>query len=193
VDSGVRLKALFAAPPVEYSTSPFLVWNGEVTEAEIDAHLKSFHDQGVRSVFIHPRPGMITPYLTDRWFELCRHTVEQGKRLGMEVWLYDENSYPSGFAGGHVPAAMPESYNEGQGLIPRRVNPLKLDPSKKYPVVLRRQGDTFEDVTANAATLQGPRATSTCSSWPSMGRAAGMAATPTSISSGPGSPRSSSS
>lgn len=155
VDSGVRLRALFAAPPVEYSTSPFLVWNGEVTEAGIDAHLKSFHDQGVRSVFIHPRPGMITPYLSDRWFQLCRHTVEQGKKLGMEVWLYDENSYPSGFAGGHVPAAMPESYNEGQGLIPRRVNPLKLDPSKKYPVVLRRQGDTFEDVTANAAALQG--------------------------------------
>ncbi len=155
VDSGAKLKVLFAAPPAEYSTSPFLVWNGEVTEAEIDAHLKAFHDQGVRSVFIHPRPGMITPYLSDRWFELCRYTVDQGRKLGMEVWLYDENSYPSGFAGGHVPAQMPESFNEGQGLIPRRVNPLKLDPAKKYPVILRRDGGTFQDVTANAAALEG--------------------------------------
>ena len=34
----------------------------------------------------------------------------------MKVWIYDENSYPSGFAGGHVPDQMPESYNQGQGL-----------------------------------------------------------------------------
>jgi hypothetical protein len=154
VDSWAGLEKLFAAPPAAYSTAPFLVWNGEVTESEIDAHLAAFHDQGVRSVFIHPRPGMITPYLSDRWFELVRHTVDQGKKLGMEVWLYDENSYPSGFAGGHVPAEMPESWNEGVGLILRRAQELKLDPAKKYPVILLRQGDSFREV---AASMEGAR------------------------------------
>jgi hypothetical protein len=153
VDSVAQLKKLFANPPVEYSTSPFLVWNGEVTESEIDKHLAAFHDQGVRSVFIHPRPGLITPYLSDRWFALCRYTVDQAKKLGMEVWLYDENSYPSGFAGGHVPAEMPESWNEGVGLVLRRVKELKLDPAKKYPVILRRDGEAFRDVTSTAAAL----------------------------------------
>ena len=151
VDSYTRLKDLFAKPPAEYSTSPFLVWNGEVTESEIDKHLAAFHDQGVRSVIIHPRPGLITPYLSDRWFALCRYTVDQAKKLGMEVWLYDENSYPSGFAGGHVPAKMPDSWNEGVGLILRRAQELKLDPAKKYPVILRREGDSFRDVTASVA------------------------------------------
>lgn len=31
----------------------------------------------------------------------------------MNVWVYDENTFPSGFAGGHVNAEMPESYNQG--------------------------------------------------------------------------------
>ncbi|MBI4876486.1 MAG: hypothetical protein HY822_17765 [Acidobacteria bacterium] len=141
VDSYSRLKELFANPPMEYSTSPFLVWNGEVMESEIDQHLTAFRDQGVRSVFIHPRPGMITSYLSDRWFQLVRHTVDKGKSLGMEVWLYDENSYPSGFAGGHVPAEMPESWNEGQGLSLRRGRNLQPDPAKKYPVILRPNGE----------------------------------------------------
>src|SRR5690606_8477943 len=44
------------------------------------------------------------------------YTVQQGKRSGLDVWIYDENSYPSGFAGGHVPAEMPSSYNQGQML-----------------------------------------------------------------------------
>jgi hypothetical protein len=92
VDSYAKLKELFAAPPAEYSTSPFLVWNGDVTEAAIDLHMNSLREQGIRSVFIHPRPGMITPYLTNRWFSLVRYTVDKAKQLGMEAWLYDENS-----------------------------------------------------------------------------------------------------
>ncbi len=67
-------------------------------------------------LFIHPRPGLITEYLSDNWFDLYKYTVDKGKELGMKVWIYDENSYPSGFAGGHVPDEMPESYNQGQGL-----------------------------------------------------------------------------
>lgn len=47
----------------------------------------------------------------------------------MNIWIYDENSYPSGFAGGHVPELMPESYNQGQGLALKKVEllPEKLD------------------------------------------------------------------
>ncbi|MBI4908776.1 MAG: hypothetical protein HY820_34465 [Acidobacteria bacterium] len=123
VDSIARLKELFAKPPASYSTLPFFVWNGEMTEAMIDAQLRDYNAQHIGGFFIHPRPGLITEYLSNRWFELVRYTVTQAKKLGMEVWLYDENSYPSGFAGGHVPAQMPESYNEGQGLLPKKLPP----------------------------------------------------------------------
>jgi hypothetical protein len=145
VDSYSRLEQLFENPPKEYSTSPFLVWDAEVTEADIDYHLASYKDQGIKSFFIHPRPGMITPYLSERWFTLVRYTVNQAKQLGMEAWLYDENSYPSGFAGGHVPAQMPESFNQGQGLTLRKMTTLDAN---KYPLVLKKEGGGFRDVTA---------------------------------------------
>ena len=150
-DSLAALRDRFATPPAEFSTMPFLVWDGEVTEADIDRHVAAFHEQGVRGFFIHPRPGMITPYLSDRWFELVRYTVDKAARLGMEAWLYDENSYPSGFAGGHVPAEMPESWNEGQGLVPRKVAALPVDAVSKCKVLLKKSGEGYEDVTASAA------------------------------------------
>lgn len=139
VDSLARLKTLFPKPPAEFSTLPFFVWNGEVTETVIDRELKDFSEQGIHGFIVHPRPGLITPYLSDRWFQLIRYTVDRAKKLGMEVWLYDENSYPSGFAGGHVPAEMPESYNQGQGLALQEKGPCKI--------LLQRVGDRFEDVT----------------------------------------------
>ena len=139
VDSVGRLSTLFPKPPAEFSTLPFFVWNGEVNEAMIDRELRDFSQQGIQGFIIHPRPGLMTDYLSGRWFQLVRYTVDRAKKLGMEVWLYDENSYPSGFAGGHVPAEMPESFNQGQGLTRSDRGPCKI--------LLHRVGDRFEDVT----------------------------------------------
>lgn len=145
----------FAAPPAAYSTMPFLVWNGEVTEPEIDRHLKAFHDQGIHGFFIHPRYGLITEYLSPRWFDLIVYTVKRARELGMQAWLYDEDSYPSGFAGGHVNEQMPASWNEGQGLRPVHQTRLQPDAQKRYAAILRRAGDAWEDITARAAEWAG--------------------------------------
>src|SRR5674476_1082680 len=112
------LKKEFKKPAKEYGTIPFFVWNGDITKEGIDEKMQDYKNAGCGGVIVHPRPGLITEYLSDKWFELFRYTVDKGKELDMNVWIYDENSYPSGFAGGHVPAQMPESYNQGQGLQP---------------------------------------------------------------------------
>jgi len=57
----------------------------------------------LRGAFVHPRPGLITDYLSEDWFALYAYSLEVAERLGLDIWIYDENSYPSGFAGGHVP------------------------------------------------------------------------------------------
>jgi len=56
----------------------------------------------------------MTPYLSDEWFHLWKISLEEAEKLDMNVWIYDENSYPSGFAGGFVPEALPDS--RGMGL-----------------------------------------------------------------------------
>ena len=142
-----ELDAWFAEPPSEYGSAPLWVWNARVTHEIIDNAMQDFKAKGFGGVFIHPRPGLITEYISDEWFELCRYTVEAGKKLDMYVWIYDENSYPSGFAGGHVPAQMPESYNQGKSLLPEK---REVFPDSVPDVFLcfRKEGDTFRDITS---------------------------------------------
>ncbi|HUT29550.1 MAG TPA: glycosyl hydrolase [Sedimentisphaerales bacterium] len=107
------VKALFANPPRQYSTAPLWVWNDMLTEEQIVSTLRDLAGQNVRQVFVHPRPGLMTPYLSQDWFRLWKVALKEAERLDMNVWIYDENSYPSGFAGGLVPEAMPESRSKG--------------------------------------------------------------------------------
>ena len=147
VASFSELAELFKSPPTAYRSAPLWTWNDDVTKQQIDEQLADFKDKGIWGVFVHPRPGLITDYLSDHWNELFRHTVERGKYLGMQVWIYDENSYPSGFAGGHVPAAMPESFNQGQGLRMKQVRKLPSELNEKICLVLKKEGERFVDIT----------------------------------------------
>ncbi len=140
--------ATFADPPAAYRSAPLWVWNDLMTRDEIGRQLEEFKARGIGGAFIHPRPGLITPYLGDEWFSLCAHAVETGKRLGLEIWIYDENSYPSGFAGGHVPAALPDAARSGLRMRRFEGPPGALDPAPV--VVLRRTLTGFEDVTGKA-------------------------------------------
>ncbi len=148
VNSYKEIERLFKTPPVEYRTAPLWVWNDKVTKGKIDQNLTDLKSQGVWSVFIHPRPGLITPYLSEEWFLLVRYAVDRGKELGMHIWLYDEDSYPSGFAGGHVPAEMPESYNQGQGLTMKKVDRLPADIGD-YFIILKKNNGQFTDISHN--------------------------------------------
>lgn len=150
----VTLASQFSEPPREYTTAPFFVWNAEITKEEINNYLVGFKKSGSLQVFIHPRPGLITEYLSENWFELYQYTVEKGKELGMDVWIYDENSYPSGFAGGHVPDQMPESYNQGQGLKMTRFEILP-DTCEKYYLCLKEENGTFTDITSSLPNEKG--------------------------------------
>ena len=148
------LKELFENPSKEYRSAPLWVWNTDVKVSDIDRMLGELKDAGFGGAFIHPRPGMITEYLSDEWFRLYKYSVEKGKELGLDIWIYDENSYPSGFAGGHVNVAMPESYNQGQGLIFQKVRQLP-DNANNYFLCLKKDGDTFLDITAQLDKYKG--------------------------------------
>ncbi|MFQ3671609.1 MAG: hypothetical protein SNJ84_09145, partial [Verrucomicrobiia bacterium] len=97
----------FVNPPSGYRPVPLWIWNGEVSRERITEMLKQFQEQGMGGVFIHPRPGLVTEYLSPAWFEFWGFALEECKRLGLGCHIYDENSYPTGFAGGHVMADNP--------------------------------------------------------------------------------------
>jgi len=147
----VGTRALFANPPAEYSSAPFWVWNDMMTDELVISTLRDLAGQGIRQVFIHPRPGLMTPYLSQEWFRLWKLALKEGKRLGIKVWIYDENSYPSGFAGGFVPELMPES--RGMGLAIEEVNqPPKW--GEDIAGVYQRAGDNYENITEKVKSGQ---------------------------------------
>jgi len=140
-----QLQELFANPPADYRSAPLWDWNHRISKEGIDLHMEEFREAGIGGVFVHPRPGLITEYLSEDWFELFNYTVQKGKELGMNVWIYDENSYPSGFAGGHVPAEMPESWNQGTGLK-LLVQDVFQPGDSLFEVILKKGRDGFTDI-----------------------------------------------
>jgi len=117
------VKRLFAEPPREYATAPLWVWNDRLTEAQVRGTLRDLAGQRVNQVFVHPRPGLMTPYLSEEWFRLWKIALDEAERLDMNVWIYDENSYPSGFAGGWVPELMPSARGLGLKLVETKAAP----------------------------------------------------------------------
>jgi len=146
-----KLRNSFADPPREYASAPLWVWNDRLTEEQIVDTMRDLAGQKVRQVFVHPRPGLMTPYLSDEWFKLWKVALREAERLDMNVWIYDENSYPSGFAGGFVPEAMPDSRGMGLDLREQEA-PVTID--KDTVVVFRPSGAGYEDVTARAKAGQ---------------------------------------
>ena len=142
-----QAKALFRDPPREYSTGPLWVWNDLLTERQVRETLRNLAGQKVKQVWVHPRPGLMTPYLSKDWFRLWQAALDEAERLGMNVWIYDENSYPSGFAGGWVPEEMPESRGRGLSFLETKTAPAWSD---KLVGLYRCEADTFENVTAKA-------------------------------------------
>jgi hypothetical protein len=144
LDSAAARK-IFAAPPREYATAPLWVWNDMLTDEQIRGTMRDLAGQKVMQVFVHPRPGLMTPYLSDEWFRLWKVALDEAEKLDMNVWIYDENSYPSGFAGGHVPEIMPES--RGRGLVFRDEKQVpKIGPDTV--AVYRVTPDALENITA---------------------------------------------
>jgi len=152
-----ELISLFVDPPAEYRSAPLWVWNKDVSTEDIDRSLRAFKEVGIGGAFIHPRPGLITEYLSDKWFDLVKYSRDLAKELEMKLWIYDENSYPSGFAGGFVQHQMPESYNQGNALIPREMSTLSLEENQFVKYVFKKVNGNWQDITASASQENGSR------------------------------------
>ena len=92
----------FAFPGAAWRGKPFWGWNGELEPEELRRQIRVMRRMGMGGFFMHARVGLATPYLSQRWFECVNACVDEAKKLKMEAWLYDEDRWPSGAAGGLV-------------------------------------------------------------------------------------------
>ncbi|MBQ8731431.1 MAG: hypothetical protein IJY82_01195 [Oscillospiraceae bacterium] len=92
----------FQMPSVAYRGKPFWSWNGELRGEELVRQAHIMKEMGMGGYFMHSRSGLITDYLGDEWFDLVNEVADAAEADGMEAWLYDEDRWPSGSAGGKV-------------------------------------------------------------------------------------------
>lgn len=92
----------FENPPAAFRGKPFWSWNGDLEESELLRQVDVLASMGMGGGFMHSRTGLKTEYLGETWLELIRTSAEKMHSLGLEAWIYDEDRWPSGTAGGKV-------------------------------------------------------------------------------------------
>lgn len=92
----------FQNPDPAYRSKPFWAWNGKLEKEELLRQIHVLQQMGFGGFFMHSRTGLETEYLGEEWFRLTRACAGEGKKLGLAPWIYDEDRWPSGSAGGIV-------------------------------------------------------------------------------------------
>jgi hypothetical protein len=94
----------FKNPGKEFRGAPFWSLNDRLEDGELRRQIALMEEGWFGGFFLHAREGLTTPYMTEEWMERLEACIQEAQKRGMFAWLYDEDKWPSGFAGGIVTA-----------------------------------------------------------------------------------------
>lgn len=100
-------------PQQNHRPIPFWSWNDQLNPEELRRQIRAMSHSGVGGYFMHARSGLKTEYLEQPWFDSVQVGIEEGQAVGLTPWIYDEEGWPSGFAGGKVTAKGDRVYARG--------------------------------------------------------------------------------
>jgi len=103
---------LFMSPTSEYRGTPFWSWNTKPEKGMMERQMKAFKEMGFGGYHIHSRTGLNVEYLSDEFMNDVKFCTEYAKKNDMLMWAYDEDRFPSGFAGGLVTCDKKYRYRE---------------------------------------------------------------------------------
>lgn len=93
---------LFRNPTSEYRATPFWAWNCKMTNEILTEQIPMMKEMGFGGFHMHSRTGMANEYLSEEFMGLVNACIDKAKDEQMLAWLYDEDRWPSGAAGGYV-------------------------------------------------------------------------------------------
>jgi len=106
------LEAFNNPEPIDRS-APFWSWNGRMNPDEVKRQAHDMIDKGMGGYFMHSRVGLESEYLGKEWMDSVQACINQAAEDGTNAWLYDEDRWPSGAAGGLVTSI---KENGGKGI-----------------------------------------------------------------------------
>ena len=83
-----------------------LFWQHGEEHAVLLEELEAMRSSGIRAFIVEARP--FKGYLEQPWWDTLDFLCAQAERLGMELWIFDDGHFPSGFAGGLVKERRPD-------------------------------------------------------------------------------------
>jgi hypothetical protein len=92
----------FQNPGSEYRAAPFWAWNTKLDKDELVWQIEQLKKLGYGGFHMHVRTGMATEYLSDEFMDIVGACIAKARKEKMLAWLYDEDRWPSGAAGGII-------------------------------------------------------------------------------------------
>jgi hypothetical protein len=83
-----------------------LFWQHGESESVLRDEMRKMREGGIGACIIESRPH--PDYMGLRWWHDLDVILDEAGRQGMKVWLFDDKSYPSGFAAGLIRDTHPE-------------------------------------------------------------------------------------
>ncbi len=108
IDYSVIKYADFINPPTFFRPASFWSINDVITVEETARQMSDMINVGLSGGFFHSRSGLVTKYMGNEWFDNIRAAIDIAKKQDGYLWLYDEDLWPSGAAGGEVTRHQPE-------------------------------------------------------------------------------------
>jgi len=108
-----QVSANFRNAPHEYGAIHWAIWGGPLTRERIVQEFDSLVANSIYVVNFGPARGMTPKYLSPEYFDLIKFAVDEARKRGIKVWIADEGTYPSGFAGGLIGEKFPQFVMQG--------------------------------------------------------------------------------
>lgn len=96
------IKNLFNKDLTDWKPIPFWSWNDKLDCEELCRQIDWMKENEIGGFFMHARGGLKTEYLSEEWMNCVTECAVRGLKNNMNPWIYDENGWPSGFAGGKL-------------------------------------------------------------------------------------------
>ncbi len=155
--------AIFKAPPAQFRGHA--MWSfplGNLNEKYIISGIAEMAKLNYGGFFIEaggrPQPGQGVEFLSPEYFRLYRIALEEAKKQGLEVYLYDDYAFPTGTAGGQLAAKYPQYMAKNLNMAEKDVTgPSKIElaiPKGIYIGAVMMNKDTFELVDISARGTQ---------------------------------------
>ncbi len=142
-------KKLFENPTSEYRGAPFWAWNTKLEQDKVARQIGYFQEMGFGGFHIHTRTGLQDPYMGETFMDMVSFSCREAKKREMQAFLYDEDRWASGPAGGEVTKEKKfrrkklEMYTEDLGFDRKKEEALDLGEPyllAVYDVVLDEKG-----------------------------------------------------